>query len=71
MKEDVVVYYNEDYIVFKKYGTVTGYLTTGLDLVDIGIDGLKDSMNIFRDRPDKLIILAQLIERIEAIKKEI
>ena len=72
--EDDLILENEEYQVYKKDQEVTGSLTTRLDLLSIAIKSpneIKDELNNFRDRKDKIDILETIIGSLEKLKKEI
>jgi len=67
--EDILVYNNEDYLIYKKHGQTTGTLLASLDLLHIAIEGLKheDEPQILFYKDYKEVILKAIMELEETI----
>jgi 23S rRNA-/tRNA-specific pseudouridylate synthase len=72
-KEDVI-YEDEDYMIIKKYVGASGSLTSGLDLIAIGTNGLRENRELdhLANESDKLEITYRIVEKIwTAVKGQI
>ncbi len=72
-EDDVLAYYDREYLIFKKMGKVTGTISMQLDLIRIGIQGLNSeysSLDVFRNE-DALEIVDTIIAELENVKNTI
>lgn len=70
-REDALIFADDNYIVYKKFGKTAGILESAGDLVDIGLLGLAESLSHLKYKKDKLEVVNRFIKDLEKIKTEI
>lgn len=68
-KNDSLYYYNDEILIFVKDGAVLGSMTTGLDILDIMIHYLPDSL-AWANKETQLEITDSIIKRLLKKRKE-
>lgn len=70
-EDDAIAYINEDYILFRKGGEISGTLEAPLDMVMIGTYGLPDYLNLLKYDAHKKEIVLRLIEDLNKVIDDI
>lgn len=68
--DDLLYYYDDEILIYVKDGNVVGSMTTGLEIMSVGIEALQDSL-CWAYKKDKLEIIDGFIKNIFKIRKEI
>lgn len=69
-KNDLLIYNDQDYLIFKKDGEVTGSWLSALDLINIGVKHIDESLQHFTNESDVDKIIADIIKELIAKKNE-
>lgn len=68
---DTLVYLDEKFVIWRKWGSVEGTMSVPVDLVYIGLEKLKESLDHLKYKKDKLFIIDDMIDTLKVIKLEI
>lgn len=69
-KEDLLMYVDDDYLIFRKYGQTMGTVGDIMNLAHICIDGIATDINHLKYKKDKIEVIDKMVKRLKEIKLE-